>query len=105
MDEERSIKSKNPLSKSQYIDVEGSCTTTESLETGMLDDMEEFKEMVNQLVQDAFDVQFTQQFEAHLSDRVQVVIDLALEAYELKKTRESKKQEYKLVKKNVKSNK
>jgi len=92
-------KSKNKLSQSSFIDVEGTCTTTEDFENSLLDDMEEFKAMVNQIV----DERFEQNFEQHLSEKVQVVIDLALEAYELKKKRESSKQEYKLVKKNVKS--
>jgi len=80
-------------SAGEIINAYDSVDTTEEFSNSMDTDMEDFQNMVKKLVAKSFDEQ--------MSEKAQVIIDLALDAYELRKQREVKKSEYKLVKKNT----
>lgn len=87
------------------IDVTGECSTTESFdndteydkELAECDCCDELFEAINRLCKE--------EVRLAMEDQVQVIIDLAIEAYELRKKNEEKKKEYKLVQKNVKTKK
>jgi len=79
----------------QAGEMENYCSPTESysLNEEMESDLDEFRIMVAEMVEEA------------LGEKCQVIIDLALETYDQRKKADQQKKEYKLVKKNVNSKK
>lgn len=81
----------------QSDELEHCCSTTEELDhlSQQMDEEEvnAFRQMVADMVEEA------------LGEKCQVIIDLALETYEMRQKAEQNKKEYKLVKKNVNSKK
>jgi len=79
----------------QVLSEDYCCSPTESFSVNedMESDLDEFRIMVAEMVEEA------------LGEKCQVIIDLALETYDQRKKADQQKKEYKLVKKNVNSKK